>query len=149
MVGDSVLLTNMTADDKRIKLADFHGKFNLIVVSNAIKYKQFNLQLEQQAGAFKAKYDAKILRLKEDTEVILIDQSGYVRWKSPKTDDSAQSIIKQIESELAKLKRGEPLPIGSLAPDFRLIDVESGLLFKLSEYKGKKHVLATLLLQTY
>ena len=148
-VGDSTLLTTVTSDDKEIKFADFHGRFNLIVVSSAIKYRKFNTQLEQQADTFKAKYDTKILRLTEDSEVILIDKSGYVRWKSNQPTDLAQPTIRKIESELAKLKRNEPLPIGSPAPDFRLIDVESGALFSLSKYKEKKHILATLLLQTY
>ena len=148
-VGDSALRTTITSDDKGIKFADFHGKFNLIVVSDAIKYRELNIQLEQQADTFKAKYNAKISRLKEESEAILIDKSGYVRWKSPNPAGSAQSTIEQLESELVKLKRDEPLPIGSPAPDFRLMDVESGILFSLSKHKGKKHVLATLLLQTY
>ena len=148
-VGDSALKTTFTSSDKEIKFADFHGKFNLIVVSDTMKYREFNTQLEQQADAFKEKYDATVLRLQEKSEILVIDKSGYVRWKFLNDAGLAQSAIGELESELVKLKREEPLPIGSPAPDFRLVDAESGLPFSLSKYRGKKHVLATLLLQTY
>ena len=148
-VGDSVLRTPITFGNKEIKFTDFHGKTNLIVVGAAARDAEFIAQLEQKAGAFEEKYDAILLRLQGAGAILIIDKSGYVRWKFPDADGSAQPTIKVIESELAKLKRSEPLPIGSPAPDFRLVDAESGLLFKLSKYKGKKHVLATLLLQTY
>ena len=148
-VGDSALETTFTSSDGEIKFADFHGKSNLIVVSDAAKYAEFNSQLEQQADAFKEKYDAMLLRLQDEGEIFIIDKSGYVRWKFSSDADSVQITIKQLESELAKLKREEPLPIDSPAPDFRLMDAESGLFFSLSKYRGKKRVLATLLLQTY
>ena len=148
-VGDSALGITFTSSDKEIKFADLHGKFNLIVISDALKYAEFNSQLGQKTDVFKAKYDATVLRLQEKSEIFIIDKSGYVRWKFPSASDSAQITIEQLESELVKLKREEPLPIGSPAPDFRLVDAESGLPFSLSKYKGKKHVLATLLLQTY
>ena len=148
-VGDSALGTTFTSGDKQIKFTDFHGKFNLIVISDALKYAEFNSQLEQKTDVFKEKYDATILRLQEDSEILLIDKSGYLRWKFLSDAGLAQTAIAELESELVKLKREEPLPIGSPAPDFRLVDAESGLLFSLSKYKGKKHVLATLLLQTY
>lgn len=148
-VGDSALKTTFTSAEAEIKFADFHGKSNLIVVSDTTKYREFNTQLEQQADAFKEKYDATILRLQEESEILLIDKSGYLRWKFLSDAGLAQTAIAELESELVKLKREEPLPIGSPAPDFRLVDAETGLLFSLSKYKGKKHVLATLLLQTY
>ena len=148
-VGDSALRTPITSGDKKITFADFHGKSNLIVVGDIAGHPEFSSRLEQKAGPFEAKYDATVLRLQGKAEILIIDKSGYVRWKFPSADDSAQSTIKQLESELAKLKRDNPLPIGSPAPDFRLVDAESSLLFSLSKYKGKKHVLATLLLQTY
>ena len=148
-VGDSALRTPITGGDKEIKFADFHGKSNLIVVSDIVRHPEFSSQLDQKAGVFKAKYDATILRLEGKGEILVIDKSGYVRWKFPNAIDSVQSAIEQLESELAKLKRENLLPIGSPAPDFRLVDVESSLLFNLSKYKGKKHVLVTLLLQTY
>ena len=148
-VGDSALETTFVSGDKQIKFAEFHGKFNLIVVSDTMKYREFSTQLEQQADAFKVKYDTTILRLQEESKILLIDKSGYVRWKFLSDAGLAQTAIAELESELAKLKRHKPLPIGSPVPDFGLIDVETGLLFNLSKYKGKKHVLATLLLQTY
>ena len=148
-VGDSALRTTIASGDKEIKFADFHGKSNLIVVHDAAKYPEFISQLDQKASAFEGAYDATLLRLQGEGEVLIIDKSGYVRWKLPSADDSAQPTIKQLESELAKLKRDTPLPIGSPAPDFRLVDVETSLPVSLSNYKGKKHLLVTLLLQTY
>ena len=148
-VGDSALRTTFMSGDKAIKFADFHGKSNLIVVRDVVGAPDFSSQLEQKVGTIETKYDITVLRLQEEGEILIIDKSGYVRWKFPSADDSVQPTIKQLESELAKLKRDEPLSIGSPAPDFQLIDVASGLSFSLSNYKGKKHVLATLLLQTY
>ena len=144
-VGDSVLRTPITFGEAEIKFTDFHGKSNLIVIGDMVDHSEAIAQLERRA----AKYDATLLRLQGEGEILVIDKSGYVRWKFPNGADLAQTTIKQLESELAKLKREEPLPIGSPAPDFRLMDAESGLLFSLSKYRGKKHVLATLLLQTY
>ena len=148
-VGDSALKTTFTSAEAEIEFTDFHGKSNLIAVSDAAKYAKFNSQLEQKAEAFEAKYDAMVLRLQEAGEILIIDKSGYVRWKFPNASDSAQITIEQLESELAKLKRDSPLPIGSPAPGFLLVDAESGLPFSLSKYKEKKHLLVTLLLQTY
>ena len=148
-VSDSLLRTPITFGEEEIKFADFHGKSNLIVVGDEVENSEFISQLHQKAAAFEAKYDATLLRLPEEDAMLLIDKSGYVRWRFPNATDSTQPTIEQLETELAKLKRDEPLPVGSPAPDFGLVDVESGLLFKLSKYKGKKHILATLLLQTY
>ena len=144
-VGDSVLRTPITFGEAEIKFTDFHGKSNLIVIGDMVEHSEVIAQLERRA----VKYDATLLRLQGEGEILVIDKSGYVRWKFPNGSDSAQTTIKQLESELAKLKREEPLPIGSPAPDFRLMDAESGLLFSLSKYREKKHVLVTLLLQTY
>ena len=147
-VGDTALETTLTSGDKQIKFSDFHGKSNLIVVGDAAKHPEFISQLEQKGAAFGNTYDATILRLQVEDETLIIDKSGYVRWKFP---DAANSVptVEKLESELAKLKRDDLLPIGSPASDFRLVDVESGIPFNLSNYKGKKHILATLLLQTY
>ena len=148
-VGDSALETTFTSGDAEIQFADFHGKSNLVVVRNLAGIPEFSSQVEQKAGVLEDKYDSTVLRLEGEGETLIIDKSGYVRWKFPNDADSAQPLIEQLESELAKLKRDKPLPIGSPAPDFQLVDVETGLLFNLSKYEGKKHVLATLLLQTY
>ncbi len=148
-VGDSVLRTPITSGDGEIKFADFHGQSNLIIVGGVAEHSEFISQLEQQADAFDAKYDATTVHLQAEGGILIIDKSGYVRWKFPNAADSAQSVIEQLESELAKLKRDEPLPIGSPAPDFQLVDVETGIPFNLSKYRGKRHVLVTLLLQTY
>ena len=148
-VGDSVLRTPITSGDAEIKFTEYHGKSNLIVVSDALKYAEFNSQLKKKADSFETRYDAAVLRLNAESQIIVIDKSGYVRWKFSDDAGLVQSAIGELETELVKLKRDEPLPIGSPAPDFRLVDVESGLLFSLSKYKGKKYVLATLLLQTY
>ena len=148
-VGDSVLRTPITSGDKEIKFADFHGKSNLIVMRGLAGKPEVSVQLEQKVDAFEAKYDATAVHLQEEGEILIVDKSGYVRWKFSNAADSAQPVIEQLESELAKLKRDEPLPIGSPAPDFQLVDVETGLPFNLSKYKGKKRVLVTLLLQTY
>ena len=148
-VGDSALRTPIAYGDKEIKFADFHGKSNLIIVGDVTEHAEILAELEQKAAAFESKYDATLLRLRGAGEILIVDKSGYVRWKFSRANDSAVPTIKRLETELAKLKRDEPLPIGSSAPDFRLVDVESGLLFNLAKYKGKKHVLATLLLQTY
>ena len=67
-----------------------------------------------------------------------------MRWKSV-----ALPTIEQLEIELAKLRRDKPLEIGSLAPDFNLTEADGKTTFQLSEHKGKKNVLVTLLLQTY
>ncbi len=148
-VGDSVLRTPITSGDEGIKFTDYHGKSNLIVVSDGLKYAEFNSQLQQKSDTFETKYDATVLRLQIESGIIVIDKSGYVRWKFSDDAGLAQSAIGELETELVKLKRDEPLPIGSPTPDFRLIDAETGLLVSLSQFKGKKHVLATLLLQTY
>ena len=144
-VGDSVLRTPITFGEAEITFTDFHGKSNLIIMGEAAGDAELISQLKQKA----AKYNATFLRLQGKGEILIVDKSGYVRWKFPSADGSTRPTIKQLESELAKLKRDSPLPIGSPAPDFRLVDVESQLLFNLSKYKGKKHVLVTLLLQTY
>lgn len=148
-VGDSALRTTITSGDVEIKLADFHGKSNLIVVRDLASNSELKSELDRKASAFESTYDATIIRLEGEGETLIIDKSGYVRWKFPVAGGSAQLTIKQVESELAKLKRDAPLPIGSPAPDFRLVDVETSLPFSFSNYKGKKHLLITLLLQTY
>jgi len=144
-VGD-IATDSTISKEAKIKLSDFHGKSNVIVAF----YKpddasaKFVSQLENQIEAFKAKYDAMIIRQEGEAATFIIDKSGYVRWKS-----AAPPTIEQLEIELAKLRRDKPLEIGSLAPDFNLTEADGKTTFKLSEHKGKKNVLVTLLLQTY
>ena len=147
-VGDSALGTTFTSGDKQIKFSDFHGKSNLIVVGDAAKTPVFTSQLEQKGEAFETTYGATMLPVQGEGRTLIIDKSGYVRWKFSGAAGLVPTVEK-LESELAKLKRDSLLSIGSPAPDFRLMDAESGIPFNLSNYKGKKHVLVTLLLQTY
>jgi peroxiredoxin len=79
----------------------------------------------------------------------VIDKSGDIRWKFYSKIDADRPTMEQLESELAKLKRSIPLPVGALAPDFSLTEADGKTIFTLSEHAGKKNVLATLLLQTY
>ncbi len=148
-VGNSALEKTFTAGDKQIEFADFHGKSNLIVAGDAAKHPEFISQLERKTEEFKTTYDATVVRVQEEIGLFVIDKSGYVRWEFLTDAGLAQSAIGELEAELAKLKREKLLPIGSPAPDFRLIDAEHGIPFRLSNYKEKKHVLVTLLLQTY
>jgi peroxiredoxin len=79
----------------------------------------------------------------------LINKSGHIRWIFRGKTPTDRPAVEELESELAKLKREKPLSIGSPAPDFSLIEADGKTTFTLSDYKGKKNVLVTLLLQTY
>jgi peroxiredoxin len=79
----------------------------------------------------------------------IIDKSRHIRWLSYSQSLEDRPDGEALESALSKLKRTVPLQVGSPAPDFSLTEADGETVFRLSDYRGKKNVLVTLLLQTY
>ena len=128
---------------------NLHGKSNVYVINYVLPASQSDAPKISEELMLKYNLMVTSKQVSEAAEagLFIIDKSGYVRWKH--TDETAYPTIEALTTELAKLKRSTPLPIGSPVPDFDLTEADGKATFKLSDYKKKKNVLVSLLLQTY
>ena len=146
-VGDRVFGSQLAKDIKYTAL--FYGKVNLLLAHYSDPdHSTINMKLVEEC---RIRYGTLLTwrQVPNPAEegLVIIDKSGYVRWKGTSKDLVATDS--GIREELAKLKRNIPLTIESSAPDFHLTEADGKTQFKLSDYKGEKNVLVSLLLQTY
>ena len=143
-IGTRILSSDLANDIEYTE--KYYGKVNILIIYSPELKKPENMTKQ-----LSKKYDTSIVwRLQPESNdfgMVIVDKSGYVRWKHlyETLDFKAQDLL----IELGKLKRSTPLSIDSPAPDFRLTDTDGKTEYALSDYKEKKNVLVNLLLQTY